>query len=665
MATTVEIDAAINTADYAKSVGEINKSLKALIGLQGQVGAGSAEYKKLQSAINDTEGKLGDLKDSFQTLRGSGIERVNSSLGLLREGFLNADPGKLSIAFDGLKAAMAAVPIFLLVEGVKLLIENFDEVKKVLFGTTNEVENQAYALKALEAQQQATKASTDAYVDSLNKQLETLALTNGPLALQLSLLKERTDIQVKSIDEQIKKTEESIKLTEEQIEANKKSLDQARLQAAGVSLSYESQVNAANTALQATLDKDKKELASLKSLQITKDNVIAKGAADEKKAIQDVIDKENEAYKKRQEALDKFIAERIAKRERERRFNEGGDAEIAAMSIKTEQKTADQIQSVKDDIFLKSIERGKREFAIEQDARKKTSEGRLQIIEEQKNAELAEVSSGSKAAFEIESKYAKLALQEKIKASQSYVNYAQQTLNFLSSLNQIQTQNENYELNQRQYAKDAAIENDNNRTQEAIYREQQRSAALLQNDKLTAEQREAISANSEKIQEQISLNSKNNQLSINNKFEQAANDIRKKQFERNKKLQIAQGIVNTAASVLQTLSSTPYPANIPLAFAAAAAGAAQVAIISSQKYDDGGLSARQAVRPADIGVSSNSGPQSTFSPNQSISQPGSVQFDPTKVQNAQGNKSTRVYVLESDIREVMGKVDVFESRANF
>ena len=50
-------------------------------------------------------------------------------MGMLKEGFTNADPGKLSIGMKGLGMAMKAIPIFLIIEGIKWLIENFDKLK--------------------------------------------------------------------------------------------------------------------------------------------------------------------------------------------------------------------------------------------------------------------------------------------------------------------------------------------------------------------------------------------------------------------------------------------------------------------------------------------------------------------------------------------------------
>lgn len=125
--TTIEVS--IEAAEAAKTVQELRKSLKDLVNQQANVAAGSAEWKKLTQAINDTEGKIGDLTDSFKTLQGSGVERVTSSFNLLKEGFTSFDGGKIKAAFSGIGAAMKAIPIFLVIEGIRYLIENFEKLK--------------------------------------------------------------------------------------------------------------------------------------------------------------------------------------------------------------------------------------------------------------------------------------------------------------------------------------------------------------------------------------------------------------------------------------------------------------------------------------------------------------------------------------------------------
>jgi len=126
----VGLKVVIDAADSAKTVKELRAALKGLIDAQQDVEHGSESFKKLSKAINDTEGKIGDLNDSFNTLTGSGIERATSSFGLLKDGLRNLDFDKVKIGLAGLKTALASTGILLITAAVTYLIENFDELSK-------------------------------------------------------------------------------------------------------------------------------------------------------------------------------------------------------------------------------------------------------------------------------------------------------------------------------------------------------------------------------------------------------------------------------------------------------------------------------------------------------------------------------------------------------
>lgn len=126
----INIGLKIDDANSAKTLGELKKGLRELVSLQGQVDSSSPNFKKLQKAINDTEGKLGDMQDGLKSLTGSGFSRVSSSLNLMQEGFSSFDTGKITTSLKGLTSALSAIPIFLIVEGITYLAENFDELSK-------------------------------------------------------------------------------------------------------------------------------------------------------------------------------------------------------------------------------------------------------------------------------------------------------------------------------------------------------------------------------------------------------------------------------------------------------------------------------------------------------------------------------------------------------
>ena len=76
--------------------------------------------------------------------------------------------------------------------------------------------------------------------------------------------------------------------------------------------------------------------------------------------------------------------------------------------------------------------------------------------------------------------------------------------------------------------------------------------------------------------------------------------IKKKAFETDKKLKMAQTVTSTAAAIMQTLATGGYFA-IPLAAIIGAMGAAQLAIISGMTYDGGGAGASSNI-PSSISM---------------------------------------------------------------
>mgnify|MGYP003331713114 CR=1 FL=1 len=73
--------------DYSKNIIS-DKTMQLLFQLAKECSLGNAINAQFEGkAINETEGKLMDVNESFKTLTGSGVERTESSLSLLKEGF--------------------------------------------------------------------------------------------------------------------------------------------------------------------------------------------------------------------------------------------------------------------------------------------------------------------------------------------------------------------------------------------------------------------------------------------------------------------------------------------------------------------------------------------------------------------------------------------------
>ena len=150
----VKIDAAVNSAEAAKSLGQLRKSLIEIQTLQQELGETSGpQFDKLSQAssaasakLAETRDRIGDIQDKTRTLEGTGVERLTGSFGLLRESVMNLDfdkakigaegllnaftpvvDGKLITGFAGIKGAVGG-----LMDGVKSLGSTFLSVGKAL-----------------------------------------------------------------------------------------------------------------------------------------------------------------------------------------------------------------------------------------------------------------------------------------------------------------------------------------------------------------------------------------------------------------------------------------------------------------------------------------------------------------------------------------------------
>ena len=95
--------------------------------LQNEMLQGNTNAAKSLAQLED---KFEDLKDATKSVKGDGIEPLRNSFGMFKDGIMNFDMGKIGTAFKGLGAAMKAVPIFLLVEGITYLVTNFKELSE-------------------------------------------------------------------------------------------------------------------------------------------------------------------------------------------------------------------------------------------------------------------------------------------------------------------------------------------------------------------------------------------------------------------------------------------------------------------------------------------------------------------------------------------------------
>lgn len=168
---------------------------------------GTVAYTKKLKELGETQGKLKDLGDALR-IEGSALERLKISTGLVSEGFKNFDFDKIKLGFNGISGALKGIPIFLIVEGVKLLIENFDKV--VEFGKK--------LFNIVDANKQNVAITKEAY-ESEKKKLEVLNNQDNVLKLQGKSEKEILQLKIEQIAKAIEAGKTNLKATELQLKA--------------------------------------------------------------------------------------------------------------------------------------------------------------------------------------------------------------------------------------------------------------------------------------------------------------------------------------------------------------------------------------------------------------------------------------------------------------
>ena len=130
--------------------------------------------------------------------------------------------------------------------------------------------------------------------------------------------------------------------------------------------------------------------------------------------------------------------------------------------------------------------------------------------------------------------------------------------------------------------------------------------------------------------------------------------ILRKQFETNKKMQIASAIINGALAITNIIATVPKAdfgiATAVMLVASASAMAASIAKIASTKFEGGGGG-------GSVDIPNITAPPETSAP--------SIQNQSLLGNDQSTQAGTKVFVTESDIKKVTGRVSVIENQARF
>jgi hypothetical protein len=590
---------------------------------------------KAAERVAELKDKIDDLKDSTQSLQGSGVERLNTSIGLLTEGFANFDTDKVKTGFKGIGAAMSAIPIVLLIEGVKLLIDNFDKVKEVVQNLIPSLKEQFNLTKELnsanvEAAKNAIvernnldnlyKASTDQTksIDERKKAQIELQKTY-PLTFKnfsdedfaLGKAKKGYDELSKSIlDASMLKAKQSL-LDKEAIafaegeqqrlneiaEAREKLTTASKKQNVAIDIEsktrqvlasdYDAQLSVINELIrenEAEAESFKKKnatiLGDLAKYQQGADKIEAERAAAAKDSNKSAEDAAEKAKKLRGEKLAADLA--AIKAIEDARIAAINDDELRAFAkeVLDNQRRIKEIDAGKESEKLKTQEKEAQAILFEQNITKINEDGNAKRKGSNEkaaaeNKALDEKAAADKKALEEQSYIDRVALAEAhlIDVQRNGTTYLEAQLGLLNA--EREQELSNTELTQAQRAEITAK-----------YREQE----LQLNNKYYSDNLQAASNVS------ASLGDLSNSL-----FDLKRSNLQKgseedkiaarKQFDVNKAFGITTALIQGAVAVINASASVPYlPVGLAASIAATATTAATVAKISSTKfqYFDGG-----------------------------------------------------------------------------
>lgn len=148
--------------------------------------------------------KLEDLKDTTESLKGSGVERLNTSMNLLSQGFADFDTDKIKTGFKGISAAMSAIPIILIIEGIKALIDNFDEVVKFAKQLTGGFNESEKAITKLTKAIEADTIVNNNLISSYDREIALLTAKGAGEEKIIALKKKKIAVEIAEAENQVK-----------------------------------------------------------------------------------------------------------------------------------------------------------------------------------------------------------------------------------------------------------------------------------------------------------------------------------------------------------------------------------------------------------------------------------------------------------------------------
>jgi hypothetical protein len=403
------IKLAVDEANTLKSLrAELKAANSAALNGDGKAAARAAELRD----------KLEDLKDTTNSLKGSGVERLNTSVSLLTQGFADFDADKIKTGFKGIGAAMSAIPIILIIEGIKALIDNFDEIIKFFRVFTGYIDENAKAVEGLTHEIKLQEAANITLISSIENEISILEAQGVATDKIIEKKKELVAAQVSENDKSIELSKAKIK----QIQEESTIYEEAK---AGVLNALGFQVNA----IKGIVDAEKN-----RADRIAEENKnIAQSEAETSKLKTGLTVQEIENKKKLLEkSKEKAKAEAEIAKEAQARDAEIQNAEIDREekrikdSLDRQKKAGEMSVDIEKEIFANldalelkrasnKVDDAKANLLIVQRQGGELLDARLQLLNAERDQELSNTELSESQKAEIKARYAEAEYQIRLK----------------------------------------------------------------------------------------------------------------------------------------------------------------------------------------------------------------------------------------------------------
>jgi len=452
------------------------------------------------------------------------------------------------------------------------------------------------AAQAAEKEARALEAQTNRIIELQKtiRELDVQTITSDFDRQEVEIQNKRTE----ALDKLVRQREEVKKKIAEQggtqTAADSEELRLISEQTASIVAAYDLRLKEVRESRISAIDEQKRELEQL----FTEVQVLAKQNAQAVAETQ--VDIINTDFSKQQSELASTLKERkleLTKQLEEgvisqKEFDEAFKSEQEAFNVQTlelERKRADEVRAIAEELSATRIDVAKSELSA-----------RLQTIEEATRAEVEAakkeaVQTGEDPSVKI-AELRKRAAEERAAAEQEYQDAVRQTVAETEQL-QIDALDRVNEADQKVHDDKLARLKEEQELREELQKaaleaagtiagaifeiernkiEEEKNTKIQALDEETAKKREAAAGDADAL------------AAIDKDYQKKKEAIEIEAAKKRKKTAIVEAIINTALAVVKALTGAAPPVSFVLAALAAIAGAAQIAVISSQKFAQGG-----------------------------------------------------------------------------